>query len=62
MYILLLVLLSLLLLTQVIINILKIWDNIEMIRTSKETADMINNKLSEVFSCECNGKHIKEEE
>ena len=62
MYILLLVLLSLLLLTQVIINILKIWDNIEMIRTSKETADMINNKLSEVFSCECNGKHIQEEE
>ena len=62
MYILLLVLLALLLLTQVIINILKIWDNIEMIRTSKETADMINNKLSEDFNCECNGKHIKEEE
>ena len=62
MYILLLVLFVLLLLTQVIINILKIWDNIEMIRTSRETADMINNKLSEFFSCECNGKHIKEEE
>ena len=62
MYISLLVLLALLLLTQVIINILKIWDNIEMIRTSRETADMINNKLSEVFSNECNGKHVKEEE
>lgn len=62
MYLALLILLELLLLTQTIVNVLKIWDHIEMIRTSKKTADLLNGKLDQAFNCECNGKHFKEEE
>ena len=61
MYLALLILLELLLLTQTIVNVIKILDHIEMIRTSKKTADLINGKLDEAFNCECNGKHFKEE-
>ena len=51
-----------LLLTQGIINILKIWDHIEMIKTSKQTADILNDKLNDTFNCQCDGKRFKEEE
>lgn len=51
-----------LLLTQGIINILKIWDHIEMIKTSKQTADILNDKLNDAFNCQCDGKYFKEEE
>ena len=62
MYIVLLILLELLLFTQTIVNIIKIYDHIEMIRTSKKTADLINGKLDQAFNCQCDGKHFKEEE
>lgn len=51
MWIMLLISLVALLSTQSIVNILKIWDHIEMLKTSKQTA-----KILEEHICDCIGK------
>lgn len=51
MWLILLILFMILLATQSIINMLKIWDHIEILRTSKQTA-----KILEEHICDCLGK------
>ncbi len=44
-----LILVEIWLFTQIVLNITKIWDYIEMLRTSKKTANIINNQLEETL-------------
>ena len=44
-----LILVEIWLFTQIVLNITKIWDYIEMVRTSKKTANIINNQLEETL-------------
>lgn len=51
-----LILFVILLTTQIILNLTKIWDYIEMIRTAKKTAKIMNDSLEETL------KGVKEED
>ena len=44
-----LILVEIWLFTQIVLNITKIWDYIEMVRTSKKTVNIINNQLEETL-------------
>ena len=52
-----------LLLTQVIVNILKILNHIEITKTAKQTAEMLDDHFKQIVNnCKCDGKHFKEED
>lgn len=44
-----LILVEIWLFTQIVLNITKIWDYIEIVRTSKKTANIINDQLEETL-------------
>lgn len=56
MWMVILILFVVLLTTQIILNLTKIWDYIEMIRTAKKTAKIMNDSLEETL------KGVKEED
>lgn len=56
MWMVILILFVMLLTTQIILNLTKIWDYIEMIRTAKKTAKIMNDSLEETL------KGVKEED
>ena len=56
MWMVILILFVVLLITQIILNLTKIWDYIEMIRTAKKTAKIMNDSLEETW------KGVKEED
>lgn len=49
MWMVILILFVVLLTTQIILNLTKIWDYIEMIRTAKKTAKIMNDSLEETL-------------
>ena len=56
MWMVILILFVVLLTTQIILNLTKIWDYIEMIRTAKKTVKIMNDSLEETL------KGVKEED
>ena len=56
MWVVILILFVVLLTTQIILNLTKIWDYIEMIRTAKKTVKIMNDSLEETL------KGVKEED
>lgn len=50
MWMVILILFVVLLTTQIILNLTKIWDYIEMIRTAKKTAKIMNDTLEETLN------------
>ena len=56
MWMVILILFVMLLTTQIILNLTKIWDYIEMIRTAKKTVKIMNDSLEETL------KGVKEED
>lgn len=50
MWMVILILFVVLLTTQIILNLTKIWDYIEMIRTAKKTAKIMSNTLEETLN------------
>lgn len=51
MWVVILILFVVLLTTQIILNLIKIWDYIEMLKTAKQTAKIMNDTLEETLNC-----------